>query len=243
MKPITCIAIDDEPMALVIIEQFCQRKRNILIRTFSEPSAGLRAIEETKPDLVFLDIQMNSISGIEIARKLGDKCCFIFTTAHEKYALEGFNLDAVDFLHKPFSFERFETAVNKALRRIESLPVPVTHMLVVKQEYCNVSIPMDDITYIEALGNYIKIYRLSGSHVISHTNMKSILNQLPENNFIRVHRSFIISITKVNKFTKNSLSIEGKRNNIPIGKKYSEEVYKVLNSSKPTYSLGSLGAG
>ena len=222
MRPITCIAIDDEPMALLIIEQFCHRKGNITLTTFSEPSTGLRAIEATEPDLVFLDIQMNSISGLEIAKELSPDCCFIFTTAHANYALEGFDLDAVDFLLKPFSYERFEKAVDKALRRMEPQSTTLQDTLIVKQEYCNVSIPLDDITYIEALGNYVKIYRLSGGYVLSHTNMKAIMNQLPPQAFIRIHRSFIIAASKVEKYTKNYVKIIGKTAALPVGKKYAE---------------------
>lgn len=198
------------------------RKGSIQLQTFSEPSSGIRAIEETEPDLVFLDIQMNGVSGIDIAKELSSDCCFIFTTAHAKYALDGFNLDAVDFLLKPFSYERFEKAVDKALRRMEPQSAALNDALVVKQEYCNVSIPMNDITYIEALGNYIKIFRLSGGYVLSHTNMKSVLMQLPENAFIRIHRSFIIALTKVEKFTKNYVKIIGKPEFLPVGKKYAE---------------------
>lgn len=245
MRPITCIAVDDEPMALLIIEQFCRRKGNITLTTFSEPSIGLRSIEEKKPDLVFLDIQMNSISGLEIASKLPANSCLIFTTAHAKYALEGFNLDAVDFLHKPFSYERFEKAIDKALRRIETQNIPssVPEMLTVKQEYSNVTIPLDDITYIEALGNYIKIFRQSGGHILSHANMKAILTQLPRNAFIRIHRSFIISIGKIERFTKSSVKIEGKTECIPIGKKYSEQVCDLLRSLHTNYFSDDLGAG
>lgn len=120
MRTITCIAIDDEPMALLVIEQFCRRRGGLELTTFSEPRVGLEEIRRRKPDLVFLDIQMNSINGLQIADVLPHECCFIFTTAYAQYALDGFNLDAVDFLHKPFSYERFETAVEKALRRINA---------------------------------------------------------------------------------------------------------------------------
>lgn len=158
-RNLKCIAIDDEPMALLVIEQFCQRKGGIELTTFSEPIIGLEEIRHNEPDLVFLDIQMNSINGLEIADTLPEKCCFIFTTAYAQYALEGFNLDAVDFLHKPFSYERFEVALEKARRRIESRRHPIPEYLTVKQEYNNVNIPLSDILYIEALGNYVKIFR------------------------------------------------------------------------------------
>ena len=178
MRTITCIAIDDEPMALLVIEQFCRRKGGMELTTYSEPHVGLEEIRRRKPDLVFLDIQMNSISGLEIADLLPRECCFIFTTAHAQYALDGFNLDAVDFLHKPFAYERFEIAVEKAIRRLEARPAAVPDCLVVKQEYSNVSIALEDILYIEALGNYIKIFRSSGGYVLSHTNLKSIQKML-----------------------------------------------------------------
>ena len=140
MKDITCIAIDDEPMALLVIEQFCHRKGGMELTTFSEPRVGLEEIRRRKPDLVFLDIQMNSLNGLEIADKLPHECCFIFTTAYAEYALNGFDLDAVDFLHKPFSYERFEVAVEKALRRIHGRRPSVPESLVVKQEYKGTSI-------------------------------------------------------------------------------------------------------
>ena len=175
-----CIAIDDEPMALLVIEQFCRRKGGIELTTYSEPRLGLEQIQRSKPDLVFLDIQMNSINGLEIAHTLPHECCFIFTTAYAQYALEGFNLDAVDFLHKPFSYERFELAVEKAQRRIEANRHTVPEYLTVKQEYNNVNIQLSDILYIEALGNYVKIMRTSGGHVLTRTNLKSITDLLPE---------------------------------------------------------------
>lgn len=249
MKTITCIAIDDEPMALLIIEEFCQRKGNISLTTFSEPSIGLKQIEKNKPDLAFLDIQMNSISGLEIAHKLPENCCLIFTTAHAKYALEGFNLDAVDFLHKPFSYDRFEKAVDKAYRRIEALSAskqntfPSPRTLTVIQEYNNVTIPLEDITYIEALGNYIKIYRQNNGYILSHTNMKAVANLLPPNAFIRVHRSFVVAISKIERFSKSNVKILGREDSIPIGKKYAEQVYDLLRSSNSIYSSTDFGAG
>ena len=110
MKKLTCIAIDDEPIALLIISQFCERKGGLELTTFSEPLTGLREIARRKPDLVFLDIEMNSTNGLDIAHALPPESCLIFTTAHAQYALDGFDLDAVDFLHKPFAYERFEKA-------------------------------------------------------------------------------------------------------------------------------------
>ena len=140
MKKFSCIAIDDEPLALLVITQFCERFGNLDLSTFSEPRIGLEEIKRHKPDLVFLDIEMNSINGLDIAHALPRECCFIFTTAHAQYALNGFDLDAVDFLHKPFAYERFKKAVEKAIRRIETEKVPEN--IVIKQEYANVQFPL-----------------------------------------------------------------------------------------------------
>ena len=160
MKKFSCIAIDDEPLALLVITQFCERFGNLDLSTFSEPRIGLEEIKRHKPDLVFLDIEMNSINGLDIAHALPRECCFIFTTAHAQYALNGFDLDAVDFLHKPFAYERFKKAVEKAIRRIETEKVPEN--IVIKQEYANVTIPINDILYIEAMENYTNIFRENG---------------------------------------------------------------------------------
>lgn len=228
MRNITCIAIDDEPMALSIIEQFCSRKGGIELTTFNEPLTGMEQIRLKKPDLVLLDIHMNSISGLEIANTLQNKCCFIFTTAYAKYAIEGFDLDAVDFLHKPFSYERFETAVEKALRRLDAIRHSAPETLVVKQEYNNVNIPVSDISYIEALGNYVKIVRISGISVLTRTNMKNIIKLLPKEGFVRIHRSYIISTAAVDSFTKKHIILKGTGKEIPVGSQYSEYLIKAL---------------
>lgn len=224
-----CIAIDDEPIALTVISQFCQRKGGIKLITFSEPMKGLEAIMEMKPDLAFLDIEMDGINGLEIARKLPPSTCFIFTTAYMEYAMDGFDLDAVDFLHKPFSYERFEKAVDKAVRRIGSFQQEEAEKnIVVKQEYNNVSIPVSDILYIEAMENYSKIFRKSQKQcVLTRNNLKSIAEMLPERNFIRIHRSYIVSMDKIVSFNKRELKlIDG--HCIPIGRQYAESVEKAL---------------
>lgn len=223
-----CVAIDDEPMALLVIEQFCKRKGGMELTTFSEPHIGLKEIRRTNPDLVFLDIHMDSISGLDIAGTLPEGCCFIFTTAYAEYALEGFNLDAVDFLHKPFSYERFEIAVEKVLRRIEFRRSSVPECLVVKQEYSNVNIPLNDILYIEALGNYVKIVRSSGGHVLTRTNLKAITDLLPDKTFLRIHRSYVVSVSSVVSFTRTKVELSGVPELLPVGAQYAGQVVEVL---------------
>lgn len=234
MKKISCIAIDDEPIALLVISQFCERKGGLDLKTFNEPRVGMEEIRRCRPDLVFLDIEMNGISGLEVAKALPERCCLIFTTAHAQYALDGFNLDAVDFLHKPFSYDRFERAVEKAIRYMENFSVengteqlPAT--IVVKQEYNNVSIPVGDIFYIEALENYIKIFRTTGGNILSRMNIKAMGELLPENAFLRVHRSYIVPVDKVERFTKHEIRLAGLSFPIPIGRSYAKQVYDILS--------------
>lgn len=171
---------------------------------------------------------MNSINGLEIANSLPEKCCFIFTTAYAQYALEGFNLDAVDFLHKPFSYERFEIAVEKAIRRIESKRSVLPEYLIVKQEYNNVNIPLSDILYIEAMGNYVKIFRKSGGHILTRTNLKNITDMLPERDFLRIHRSYVISLTSVVSFSRTRVELRGLDEGLPVGTQFVTKVIDAL---------------
>lgn len=222
-RELSCIAIDDEPMALLVIEQFCRRNGNIVLSTYSEPLVGMEEIKRRVPDLVFLDIQMNSITGLDIAKELPAKCCLIFTTAHAKYAIDGFELDAVDFLHKPFSYDRFKTAVEKAIRRIESLSTHEEGNIIVKCEYSNVKISLGDISYIEAVGNYVKIVCTSGERILSRTTLKSVQSMLPEESFIRVHRSFIVAKSQVSSFTRTRIILKGDKE-IPVGVQYVNDI-------------------
>lgn len=225
---IKCVAIDDEPLALEIIEKFCHRIGNIDLKTYSNPIQGLEAIKQFHPDIVFLDIEMDEISGLDVASLLPKDTCFIFTTAYMRYALNGFDLDAVDYLHKPFAFSRFQTAVSKALRRIgrEHMKTAAQH-IVVKQDYNNISIPLDDILYIEAVEGYSKIFRLSGECVISRILLKNILGMLPPESFLRVHRSFVVSKSKIKSFNKQEIVlVDG--STLPVGRQYAPEVIDIM---------------
>jgi DNA-binding LytR/AlgR family response regulator len=224
MKNISCIAIDDEPMALLVIEQFCQRRGGIELTTYSEPQNGIDEIIRTKPQLVFLDIHMSSINGLDIARSIPHETCIIFTTAHAQYALEGFNLDAVDYLHKPFAYERFCRAVDKAMRRMNPTSVNPQRHITVKQEYSNVNILLNDILYIEALGNYVKIVKATGGNVLTRTNMKTLMHMLPQEAFVRIHRSYIVPLNKINSFTRHNVFINGTDSPLPIGHQYANEL-------------------
>lgn len=227
---IKCIAIDDEPLALDVIRRFCERIGGFELMTFSDPVVGLEAIRHHRPALVFLDIEMEGVNGLTIATQLPDDTCFIFTTAYLNYALEGFNLDAVDYLHKPFAFSRFRTAISKAMRRI-GVPQPVApQSLVVKQDYNNVTIPLNEILYIEAMEGYSKIFRENGVCTISRVILKNIGGMLPADAFLRIHRSFIVAVSKIQSFNKQEVKlIDG--TSLPIGRQYSAEISATLKGN------------
>ncbi|MDR0547500.1 MAG: response regulator transcription factor, partial [Dysgonamonadaceae bacterium] len=160
-----CIAIDDEPLALKILSRYCDQVPSIqLLGVYTDPLEGLSYIRSMQPDLLFLDIRMPDISGIALAEALKDNALIIFTTAHKEYAVEGFELNIVDYLLKPFDFDRFLTAYAKAEERFQRTlqkPVPkqpnVDEILMFRCNYQNVQLPLNDILYIEAFDNYIKI--------------------------------------------------------------------------------------
>lgn len=230
-----CIAIDDEPIALAIIRRYCERRGGMELETYSHPQLGMQRIREQKPDLVFMDIEMNGVSGIELARELPKECCLIFTTAYAQYALEGFELNAIDFLHKPFFYERFERAVHKAedwirVNRLAASCESSERQLILKVEYKNVIVSLDDILYIEAMNNYVKVHRLTKPTLLSQISLTKITELLPEQEFIRVHRSYVVALNKVTQFIKQELVLTGSSARIPIGKLYAEKVCRLLTN-------------
>lgn len=228
-KMLHCIAIDDEPPALDLIGKFCERAGDIELHTYTDPAQGLDAIRRMRPQLVFLDIEMGTVNGVEIASQLPPGTCFIFTTAYLDYAHEGFNLDAVDYLHKPFAYSRFETALARARRRLDSTAAPAQQSIVVKQAYNNVAIPLDDIVYVEAMEGYSKIYRRSAPCVVSRVILKNIGAMLPESEFVRIHRSFIVAKSKVANYNKQEVrTVTGVT--LPVGRQYANAVVEALHS-------------
>lgn len=230
-----CIAIDDEPVALSIISQFCKRIGDIELSVYSDPVIGINRVIETIPDIAFLDIEMNGISGIELAQSLPKGTHLIFTTAHAQFALDGFELNAVDFLHKPFSFNRFEKAILKVKNLIQLQGLIKNSPLgdeeiTVKVEYQNVQIPVFNIQYIEAMDNYIKIFLTDSRPVISQMNLKKIIQLLPEQEFIRIHKSYIVPIHKIARFTRKYIVLIYKSIELPIGRSYVDNFIKIMES-------------
>ncbi len=228
---IKCIAIDDEPLALDVISKFCERAGGLELSVFTDPAEGLQAILKEQPGIVFLDIEMGGISGLDIAARLPEKSCFIFTTAYLDYALDGFELDAVDYLHKPFAYARFRTALGKALRRLGADDkAEAEAYIVVKKEYSNVTIPYADIVYIEAMEGYVKIFRTDGECVVSRVILKNIGDRLPAADFLRIHRSYIVSRSKVRRFSRTEVELAGGVV-LPVGRQYAADVVKNLSEA------------
>ncbi len=223
---ITAIALDDEPLALDVIKTFCDKVDFIdLKKTFTETGDALSYLETNKVDLLFLDINMPSISGIELFKKLDKSILVIFTTAYTEYAVEGFNLDAIDYLLKPFEFARFKKAVEKVkeyyhyLHKKES---EAQQYLFVRVDYSLVKVALVDILYIEGLDNYFKIHFDNGKTLLVRMSLKSVTEKLPADEFIRVHRSFIVPLSKVKYLRNKTLNLG--QTEIPIGTNYLENV-------------------
>ena len=216
-----CIAIDDEPVALQILTEFCKRAGNLDITCFSDASEGIRHIAALRPDIVFMDIEMGEYNGLNLAASLPENSCLILTTAYLQYAVEGFNLDAVDFLHKPFSYSRFQQAVAKAERRLGSSTADhtVKKSIVVKQEYNNVPVNLDEILYVEAMENYTKIRLKSGKVILAHNTMKHLHGLLPEKEFVRIHRSYIVPLAEVDSFTRQNIKLKD-GTVLPVGRQF-----------------------
>jgi DNA-binding LytR/AlgR family response regulator len=223
---ITAIALDDEPPALKIIENFCSKVDFIdLVKTFTHPNEALKYLEKFPVDLLFLDIRMPSVTGIQFARQLPKDQMVIFTTAFSEYAVEGFNLNALDYLLKPFTFDRFMQAVNKAsdfYKFFHNQDAAMQQYLFVRADYSLVKIMLDEILYVEGLDDYLKIFSMGRKPVIARMTMKAILDKLPENKFVRVHRSYIVPLSKIEKVRNKTIFIANK--NIPVGSSY-EKVF------------------
>lgn len=224
---IKAIAIDDELLALKVIENFCNKVEGVTLeKTFNKPAEALKYISKFPVDLLFLDINMPSLSGLELYKAVRQNTMAIFTTAYSEHAVEGFNLNAVDYLLKPFTFERFLQAVNKAQEYYTFLHQKETadpQDLFVRAEYSLVKLRIADILFIEGLGDYLKIFVQDMKPVITRMTMKSISEKLPRE-FMRVHRSFIVPFSRIRQVRNKVIFIDNKE--IPLGSSYEEEFFK-----------------
>ena len=228
MMNLHCIAIDDEPMALQIIARFCERFGHISLETYTNPVAGMSQVRKRKPDVLLLDIEMGGINGIELAQELPAGVFLIFTTAYARYAVDGFELDAVDFLHKPFTFARFERAVRKVaeLRRLQRMadsPVWMEQTLTLRVGWRKVLVRLADIHYLESRDTYVCIHLVDRQEILSQISMKGIQELLPEGKFLRVHKSFIVPVHRIASRTSREIVLTPEAR-IPVGRSYADGV-------------------
>ena len=227
---IKAIAIDDEPPALRIIERFATNVSGIMLeQSFTRPGEALEYLHTHQVDLLFLDIQMPSVSGLHFYKNLPGEPMVIFTTGYSEYAVEGFNLQAVDYLLKPFTQARFEQAVAKAVSTHEYKRQQAAggqQYISVRADYSVHRILLADIRYIEGLDDYLKIHFDNAKPIVARMTMKAMVESLPETTFMRVHRSYIIPLSRITMVRNKTIYIGEAQ--IPIGGSYEEAFFKAL---------------
>jgi two-component system LytT family response regulator len=221
---ITCIAIDDEPMALEVIERYCADSDLVDLKaTFRQPIKAMAWLSREKIDLIFLDINMPEISGMKLLQSLSPQPMIIFTTAYSHYAVESYNLNAIDYLLKPIIFERFLTSINKAAKAISLQNSTdddkrIVHLKSGPQTY---PVKLSDILYLEKDGNYMTVH-LRGKRILIRENMSGVFDLVPASDFIRVHKSYVVAIGHIGLIEGYQLTINGEK--VPIGDTYRESV-------------------
>lgn len=229
---IRCIAVDDEPLALEIMEDYAKKSSALqLVQKFTRASDALKFLQEEKVDLILLDIKMPDIDGIQLVKSLKNPPLIIFTSAYEQYALDGYNLDVIDYLLKPIPFERFLKSVTKVQEYMstQAKPVETTKLndyIFIKTEYKIIKINLEDILFIEALKDYTKIYT-QNQPVLTLRSLKSFETKLPPEKFIRVHRSYLVSLDKINSVERNTVMIANQP--IPISEGYRDRFYELIS--------------
>lgn len=238
MLTLRCCVVDDEPLAQELVASYIEKTPFMeLVGKFSSAQDSVKTILEEDIDVVFLDIHMPQLNGMEFARIVPPTCRIIFTTAYDRYAIEGFKVNALDYLMKPISYEEFVGAANKALqwvelrRRADELDNNKRY-IIVKSEYKQVQIPIDKIQFIEGLKDYVKIYVEGEKNaILTLTSMKTIERYLPAAEFLRVHRSFIVNTSKISIIERNRIVFGN--HYIPVSESYKQ----AFNDYVAGYSL------
>lgn len=227
---IRAIAIDDEPLALRLLENFCTTVDFLeLEKSFTKPNEALKYLKQYPVDLLFLDVEMPSMNGIDLYKDVKQNTLVIFTTAHMEYAVEGFNLNALDYLLKPFSHDRFLVAVNKAkdyFDKHRQTAQSLQDHILIRADYSLIKIELADIVLIESLRDYMKIFLTNGKHILARMTMKSMIEKLPVREFVRVHRSFIIPLSKIKSVRHKTIYIGN--HEIPISNSYEENFFQLF---------------
>lgn len=231
-----CIAIDDEPLALKQLAGYIDRTP--FLELTKACHSAIEAMDElvvNPVDLIFVDVNMPDLNGLDFVKSLTIKPLIIFTTAYSEYAVEGFKVDALDYLLKPFGYSEFLRSVNKALHQFElikgvktSFEIEKDNVIFVKSGYKTVRINVNDILYIESQNEYVRIYLINDKPLMSLLSMKSLEERLSSEKFMRVHRSYIVNLSKITEVSHNRI-IFNKDTYIPIGDQYKERFNKYLN--------------
>ncbi len=231
---IRCIAVDDEAPALAILADYIGQVPFLtLAGTTTNPIEALTWVRQGRADLVFLDIQMPRLTGLQFIKLSGNKCKVVLTTAYPEYALEGYENDVVDYLLKPVSFERFFKAAQKVLALWPAAPAaasaPANYLFIkgeTKNKYVRVS--HADVLYIEGLSNYVSIH-LPGQRLVTYQTLKELAKTLPQPPFLRVHKSYIVSLDKIRMVDGNTVYIGGKL--IPVSETYREQLFRLIREA------------
>lgn len=229
--PLKCVAIDDEPLAIELISTYISRFPDLeLLQTFEDAVSGAEFLQKNSVDLLFLDINMPDISGIDLARALHKKAMIIFTTAYKQFAYEGFELEAVDYLLKPIDFDRFSKSVQKAIDyhqyKNNTLPATDDASIYVHSEYRMIKIVLKNIEYLESMEDYVKIHLEDAPAVLTLMPLKKMLEKLPADDFKRIHRSFIVPVKKVRSVQNRKVRLNSIE--LPISGSYADEVKEWL---------------
>lgn len=242
MNTISCIIVDDEPLAIRLMESYVAKTPFLSLKgSFTSGTAAYSFLQEQQIDLLFCDIQMPNLSGMELSKMLPDRTRIIFTTAFSEYAVEGFRVRALDYLLKPISYDDFLSAAIKAKEYFKLIEESVSSAgsvteqrkiksIFVKTEYRLQQIDLDKITYIEGLKDYVKIHLNDGTApILSLMRLKTLEEMLPKEDFVRVHKSFIIRMERIEAIERNHIIIGSDR--IPIGETYQDSLYATLSGS------------
>ena len=227
---IKCLIVDDEPLAIKILEQYIADLDNLeLVASCRSATKALTYLEKETIDVIFLDIQMPQITGMAMAKSLQNPPKIIFTTAYRDFAVESYEVNAIDYLVKPISFERFFQAIQKLKSSSDTLATPnqaSSETLLIKADKKQFVIKLSDIQYIENIKDYV-IVHTPHQDLISYQTMQQVIGALPITDFLRIHRSFIINLNHLKAFNHSNVFVA--ENEIPIGRTYKEEVYQKLN--------------
>lgn len=228
---INCIAVDDEPLALKLLQDNISKVPFLkLVSACNDAFEAMKALQENKIDLVFIDIQMPGLTGLQFIGSLENKPLVIFITAYKQYALESYDLSVVDYLVKPVALDRFIKACNRA-KELHELKIikqqPFAEYFFLNVDYSQVKVIFDDIIWIEGLGDYVKVnLKSTKKPIVVRTSLKAIETELPPNKFIRIHKSYIIAISEITAVRKNSVFI--KEMELPVGETFRETVEKLV---------------